>query len=186
MPGKRYWAAICKHGDLGFSTYASTREEFERLCSYSRHDGEDGSAVEVREISIDEFAAMVKMMPAWVKDAIKLRREAVRKVVRGTAKGMRPSEIPSATILGWRVRLTVDDLDGPAKFHLSARLLRGEAKEEDTVRLGQIFQILGALPLPELMAAEGALHFEWPAPDFEAEGAEAQKGGSAEAEKGLN
>ncbi len=178
MLDKRYWVATCKHGELGFSTYATTREDFERQCGHVAHikDGSvfpDGCTFEIKEISQDDFAARVGKMPAWVKQVIKLRREATKKACRSLSE-IKPSDVPRATILGWDLRLSVDGMDGPFKFHFSARPVRGtvdEVSESATVKLGEIIQVMGGVPLPEVMTVGEAFHFEWSADDVEDKGA---------------
>ena len=168
---KRYWVAKCQHGEVGFSTFSTTKEDFERQCSAHPHYAKEGEgcAAEVKEISQDDFAARVRSMPAWIKETIKLRRSATKKVFP-SLEGVKFSDIPCATILGWRLRLSVDCGDGPFKFHLSARLTRGgDANEAELAKLGDIIQVMGQTPLPELMTKNEAYHFQWPAHDVDAE-----------------
>lgn len=168
MMDKRYWLATCEHGDAGFSTYAMTKEDFERQCAHLGHAKEKGCAIDIKEISQDSFAAHVQTLPKWVKQVVKLRREATRKIFP-TLEGVRSSDIPCATIDGWRIRLSVDDMDGKFVFHLSARMAHGnDASEKDMVRLGFMMQVMGAVPLPEIVAKNEAYHFRWDALDVEA------------------
>jgi hypothetical protein len=170
MLDKRYWVAKCRHGEIGFSTFATTKEDFEEQCKNHPHTKEgEGCAIESKEISQDEFAARVRAMPAWIKETIKLRRSATKKVFP-TLKDIKPSEISAATILGWRLRLSVDLTEKRPKFHLSGKPLRGrDATEAEMVKLGQIIQVLGNVSMPELMLKSEAYHFEWNAPDVDFE-----------------
>jgi hypothetical protein len=171
MLDKRYWVAKCRHGEIGFSTFSTTREDFERQCGAHPHYAKEGEgcAAEIKEISQDDFAARVRTMPAWIKETIKLRRSATKKVF-ATLKDMKPSEIPAATILGWRLRLSVDRIEGPPRFHLSAKTTRGgDANEAEMTKLGDIIQVLGQSSFPELFAKNEAYHFQWPARDVDAE-----------------
>src|SRR6267142_6877724 len=170
MLDKRYWLASCKHGEVGFSTFATTRQDFEEQCKNHPHVKEgEGCAIEAKEMFRDAFAARVRAMPPWIKQTIKFRREATRRVFRNLHEA-KPSNIPSATILGWRLRLSVDCMEGPPRFHLSARPARGgDATVDEMVKLGQVIQVLGQTKMLDLMAKDLAFHFEWEAADVEVE-----------------
>lgn len=169
MLDKRYWVAKCRHGEVGFSTYRTTREDFERQCGTHPHCAKtgDGCAAEVKEISQDDFAARIRSMPAWIKETIKFRKEAARKPIL-SQKDVDPSKLSSATILGWRLKLSVDCIDGPFRFHMSAKIRGKDPSEGEMTKLGEIMQVMGCHPLPELMLMNEALHFQWDAPDVEA------------------
>lgn len=169
---KRYWLCRDESGDVGFSMYPTTREEFERQCAHIEGQpvitGRVVGNVQVSEISFDDFTSRLANLTAscpWVAAILELRKEAKRKIFR-TLKGVKYTDIPYGEAAGWRIRLSVDGGDGPLMFHLSARRVGGEdASLDDMTLLAQMIYAMGGVPLPQLLAKNEAYHFRWPAVD---------------------
>lgn len=167
---KRYWVARCDDGEiLALSTYQSTREEFEQKCS--AHPYKKSESFSIAEMPEEEFLRALDDMPPWMRPLLNLRKEATRKIFK-SLKDVKYDQIACATIGDWRLRLSVDHVDGPFMFHLSARhVTKGcEVTEHELATVGELLISLGAMPLPPLLSMTSeAFHFRWPAMDVSSE-----------------